>query len=104
MTTTVNLKSGLSKGNRRIWIEGAALATEGWSKGDHLYRLVDQVDGSLYLHRTDSPSKTRRHSIAGAADRPILDLTGKWVTAFMGDHPRFTAVITADSITIVPSA
>lgn len=104
MTTTVNLKSGLSKGNRRIWIEGAALAAEGWSKGMHLFRLIDQVDGSLYLHLTDSPAKTRRHSIAGTADRPILDLSGKWVTAFMGDSPRFTAVITESSITITPSA
>lgn len=98
----IERKSGTSKGNRRIWIEGSALADSGFTKGDKLFRLIDCEDGSLHLHRTASEASTRRHSIAGTADRPILDLTGKWVTAFMGDHPRFTATITADSITITP--
>ena len=85
--TTFTLKSGTNKGNRRIWIEGNRLAELGLTRGTTLTRVMYD-DGYMVL-TTESGIKGRRHSIAGTAERPILDLCGKWVTAFMGDHTHF---------------
>ncbi len=42
------------------------------------------------------PPKGPKHTIAGTIDRPILDLSGKWVTKFMGTSERFMIVAMVD--------
>ena len=92
---TFTLKSGTNKGNRRIWIEGNRLLDCGLTRGTALYRLM-QEDGTM-IFVTKAPTskgpKAKRHTIAGKADRPILDLCGRWVTDFMGDHTHFEVKI-----------
>ena len=84
---TFTLKSGTNKGNRRIWIEGTRLLDAGLVKGTALYRKMYD-DGSMQI-MTIPFEGAKRHRVAGKGDRPILDLCGKWVTAFMGDHTHF---------------
>lgn len=35
-------------------------------------------------------SKPKRHKVAGSGNRPIIDLSGKWVTSFMGSGETVT--------------
>ena len=89
---TFTLKSGTNKGSRRIWIEGTRLLDAGLPKGTALYRqMYDDGTMRLSTHRTHDGDK--RHTVAGKGDRPILDLCGKWVTAFIGDHTHFTVEV-----------
>ncbi len=89
---TFTLKSGTNKGNRRIWIEGTRLLDAGLVKGTALHRqMYDDGTMRLSTHRTHDGDK--RHTVAGKGDRPILDLCGKWVTAFIGDHTHFTVEV-----------
>ena len=84
---TFTLKSGTNKGNRRIWIEGNRLADLGLTRGRTLTRTMLD-DGTMNL-TTGAGANGKRHRIAGTAERPILDLCGKWVTEFMGDYTHF---------------
>jgi len=92
--------SGTNKGNRRIWIEGNRLATIGATKGDTFARTM-QPDGTMQLQ---IGSGHKGHRIAGNAERPIIDLCGKWVTRFMGSADTFTATFTKGAILIAPNA
>ncbi len=85
---TYRLKSGLNKGNRRLWVEGTRLLDAGLTKGTALYRTMHD-DGTMTLSTVQSDG-AKRHTIAGkGTGHPVLDLCGKWVTAFMGDHTHF---------------
>ena len=88
---TFTLKSGTNKGNRRIWIEGNRLADLGLTRGRTLTRVMENADiGPDTMTLTTNPrSEGKRHRIAGTSERPILDLCGKWVSAFIGDHTHF---------------
>ena len=101
-TKVWTLKSGVSKGNRRMWAEGEKLKVNGFTKGMKLGRSM--VDGSVVLTilRPGEEFKGRKHSIAGTLDRPILDLTGKWVSEFMGSHTHFIVTVTDAGITLTP--
>ena len=91
---TFTLKSGTNKGNRRIWIEGTRLLDAGLVKGTALHRgRLICSDGAMRLSITQAHDTDKRHTIAGNDARPILDLCGKWVTAFMGDHTHFTVEV-----------
>ena len=35
-------------------------------------------------------SKPKKHKVAGSGSRPIIDLSGKWVTAMMGNSETVT--------------
>jgi len=100
---TFTLKSGTNKGNRRIWIEGTRLLDAGLIKGTALYRTM-HADGSMTLTDVEIDG-AKRHTIAGNDARPILDLCGKWVSAFIGDHTHFTVEHLADggalSVTLI---
>ena len=88
---TFTLKSGTNKGNRRIWIEGSRLLDAGLVKGTALTRVMEDADigpDTMTLTTVEN-HKGKRHTIAGNDARPILDLCGKWVTDFMGDHTHF---------------
>ena len=93
--SSFTLKSGTNKGNRRIWIEGNRLTDAGFTRCTGLYRTVEGNRMTLTTRQIDG---AKRHRIAGTVARPILDLCGKWVTEFMGDHTHFTAT----TITIEP--
>ena len=84
------LKSGTNRNQRRLWIEGKRLTALGLVKGVKLSRKMLR-DGSMELnvvpHGWECAGK--RHTVAGTVDRPILDLSGKWVTEFMGGAERF---------------
>jgi len=96
MTRPWILKSGVNRGNRRIWIEGNKLIAAGFNCGDRLTRSI--VDGVLTLTR-DPEGK---HRIAGKPDRPILDCCGQWVTDFIGPCSHFTITTTTTTIGILP--
>ena len=104
MTNTFTLKSGTSKGNRRIWIEGNRLLEAGWTKGDRLVRSMElqftstsTVADVIVLTRGEG-----KHRVSGNEGRPILDMTGKWVTDFMGENSHFRVKLESDKITITP--
>ena len=91
---TYRLKSGTNRNQRRLWIEGTRLLDAGLTKGTALYRTMHD-DGTMTLStakvtRRDGEPAAKRHTIAGkGTGHPVLDLCGKWVTAFMGDHTHF---------------
>ncbi len=85
---TYRLKSGTNRNQRRLWIEGTRLLDAGLTKGTALYRTMND-DGSMTLSTRPSDG-AKRHTISGkGTGHPVLDLSGKWVTAFMGDHTHF---------------
>ena len=99
MKNVFELKSGINKGNRRIWVEGRRLAEAGFAKGD---RLSKSIEGRrLTLTKTSDPSEAK-HRIAGTPDRPILDLCGKWVTKFIDGSDCFRVTLENETITIQP--
>ena len=82
------LKSGTNKGHRRIWIEGERLTAAGLRRGMKLHRHMNE-DGSMTLNMMPA-SDAKRHTVSGKGDgQPVLDLCGKWVTTFIGDHSHF---------------
>jgi len=94
------LKSGSNKGQRRIWIEGSRLLSAGFRPG---IMLAKAIDGDSLILSVVSERRLKKHSIAGTLDRPILDLCGKWVTRFMGDHPKVAVTLSRGRITIRPT-
>jgi hypothetical protein len=83
-----------NKGNKRVWIEGAFLSDNGITRGMRVRREVTR--DSIVLH-LDSEGKQK---IAGTDARPIIDLCGAYVTAFMGNAARYTATIKENKIVI----
>lgn len=45
---------------------------------------MNDADGTMTL-----TAGGKGHKVAGKVDRPIIDLCGKWVTQFMGNHSHF---------------
>jgi len=120
---TFTLKSGTNKGNRRIWIEGQRLIDAGLPCGTILYRYNSPTDldfpadsivlSTIEYERTvqrgtaSTPSQTLpttgKHKIANRKGTPILDLCGKWVTKFIGDHTHFEVTADGDHLIIRPT-
>lgn len=85
MFTRKTLKSGSNRGQRRLWIEGDYLAANNFHRGMKLRRTM--YASAIVLDVIADTPKTKgekRHSIAGTARRPIIDLSGAWVSDFMG--------------------
>jgi len=95
-TNTWTLKSGTNKGQRRLWIEGQRLTALGLTRGTRLARHMNPGGVMTLSIIVGEPSKGPKHTIAGTIDRPILDLSGKWVTRFMGSSERFMVVTMID--------
>lgn len=98
--TTFTLKSGTNKGNRRMWIEGQRLLDAGLTRCTGLFRTMNS-DGTLTLS-TRPTDGAKNHRVAGTVARPIIDMSGKWVTAFIGNHTHFATTVlqTGDYITL----
>lgn len=104
-TAPWTLKSGTNKQERRIWIEGQRLAALGLVKGVKLSRKMLR-DGSMELSVVPDGFECagKRHSVAGTVDRPIIDLSGKWVTEFMGSAERFIVQPIVVNQAVAPTA
>ena len=89
---THTYKSGTNRGNRRIWIEGDRLTRNGIRRG---VKFTREHIGTAQMVLTFSGEG--RHTVAGTADRPILDLNGKYLNEFFGDAEGFRA-------TFIPAA
>ena len=91
---TAHRNIGSNRGNRRVWIEGSIISTEGWSNGDRYDRTVE---GSM-IHLSKSPEG--RYKVAGTAERPIIDMTGKWMTDWAEDAESVEVISTPEVIRI----
>ena len=93
-------KSGLNRGNRRLWLEGKALQANGFTVGTML-QIVKKPN--CVLLTVSNCEDVKRIKIAGTDTRPILDLNGKWVSEMMGNHTHFRAdILAGQSIDIYP--
>ena len=101
MFTRKTLKSGSNRGQRRLWIEGDFLTVNGLRRGDKLVRTL--YASAIVLDVIADTPKTKgekRHSIAGTARRPIIDLSGAWVSDFMGTASHVDIIAENGTITI----
>ena len=90
MASTAHRNIGTNKGNRRVWIEGDLLASQGWTRGTRYDRDVCVETGRIHL--TANPDG--KYKVAGTDSRPILDLAGKWMT-------RWVDAAEAESVEVV---
>ena len=92
-----------NKGNKRIWIEGAALSDHGFTNGRTFTRAIlqaaDMPRPTMVLDFTNEQDG-RTHKVAGTADRPIIDLCGKYVTEFFDGASHYVAWFGDNSIII----
>jgi len=109
------LKIGSNRGKARIWIEGQALASMGWNKGDTFFPVFGE-DTITYV-RSDVPakcwaedektkeelSKVKLRKVAGTPDRPIIDTNTDRIRESVGDASHVEIKITRESITIRPT-
>lgn len=98
MASIVNRNIGTNKGNRRVWIEGDILASNGWTRGTRYDRLVEVETGRIHL--TANPDG--KYKVAGTDSRPILDLAGKWMTRWVdaAEAESVEVVVTATTVRI----
>jgi hypothetical protein len=98
--TTATRKIGTNKGKYRLWIEGDILLTNGFPHKAPW--ILEQTPQGICLSRvwpnadqkkTDSGIRIRR--VAGTANRPIIDVTGKALDAL-----RDANGIMPDSVTL----
>lgn len=90
-----------NKGNKRIWIEGQILINAGFKNGACFARLMseDKIVLSFEMPQAMN-SKNPQHKVAGTEQRPIVDLCGKYLTAFFGDATQYKAAFNGQTITI----
>lgn len=100
MTTQLNTqqatrKFGKNKGQARLWIEGKLLLSNGWTKGKRYDRIV--TDDHIMLV-TNPEGKLK---VAGSEGRPVLDISGKWMTEWQGNALEAGLTITERELLIV---
>jgi hypothetical protein len=86
----------------RIWIEGQALETEGWVKGEEFTALF--LEGSIeYEKRNTMLNFGTYRKVAGTTARPIIDTcTDKILTSMGADCTHVDINITKQRIIITP--
>jgi len=95
---TTNLKIGVTKKGHRIWLDGKRLDRFGWAHGTAYVRHV----GTDAITLTIEPEGGL--VVSGASNRPVIDLSGKWVTAWAGNAVRCDVTFTGKTITITRGA
>ena len=100
---TITSKLGKNKGveKSRIWIEGARLNAAGFRRGAEYQR--DWCEGGLDLVLTNgAPIEAlgRIYKVAGKSDHPIIDTTGKKVTATFGHADSVVVLFSVETIRI----
>ena len=93
-----NLKIGVTKKGHRIWLDGKRLDRFGWSNGVSYLRTVT-IDTITLQRALDG-----NLAVSGASNRPVIDLSGKWVTAWAQDAVRVDVTFQGDTITITRGA
>lgn len=96
MKTTKVYKKAFNRGNARIWIEGNILNSHGFQNGMRFVKEFIDED-QLLLSFTGCFEDLRTHKIAGTSERPIIDLTGKYVSDFFKDAERYTCQFDSDN-------
>lgn len=100
MTTaqTKTFKIAHNRGKPRVWIEGKFLLDSGIHRGMKFDKIFLDVD---YLDPKDpeqnmllSFSLNGKHTVAGTAARPIIDLNGNYLNQIFKDCTHYTAEIT----------
>lgn len=95
MSTSKTLRIGRNRTLARIWIEGAALAANGWNKGDKFN--AEFSNGSITYTRAEDGARI----VAGSETRPVIDTnTNKILSSFGDDATHVRVVITKDSVKI----
>lgn len=93
--TSKTLRIGRNRDAARIWIEGQALAVNGWTKGTRYN--AEFHDGSITYTRNPEGSR----AVAGDAKRPIIDTNTNAILQSLGDDATHAHLaIAAESITI----
>ena len=104
-------KSGTNRGNRRVWIEGAALLDHQWTRGTLFSKTLPHPNLNdraivLVAYRTKRPADAepvqRWHKVAGTDKRPIIDLNGAYLNDLFEGCTHFKATISRDWIAIRP--
>ncbi len=96
MKTTKVYKKTFNRGNARIWIEGNILNSHGFQNGMRFVKeFID--DDQLLLSFTGCFEGIKTNKVAGTPERPIIDLTGKWLTEFFGDAEKYTCQFDSDN-------
>tara|TARA_R110002167_G_scaffold294935_3_gene499537 strand:+ start:3384 stop:4475 length:1092 start_codon:yes stop_codon:yes gene_type:complete len=95
------LKIGRNRDKARIWIEGQALAAEGWKKGDEFVALF-YFGKILYEKRRTRLNFGTYRKVAGGENRPIIDTNTDKIRDSLGDATHAEIHITASHITITP--
>jgi hypothetical protein len=91
------LKIGTNRNKPRIWIEGQALAAQGWTKGDTFD--CHFLNGSIEYVR--DPKGLRK--VAGTSKRPIIDTNTGKIREYLGPASHVLVKIEADRITMTPT-
>ena len=97
-TETTNLKIAATKRGHRVWLDGKRLERFGWHHGEMYSRTVAFDTITLTLDPEGNLA------VSGASNRPVIDLSGKWVTAWAGDALRCDVVFNGNTITITRGA
>jgi hypothetical protein len=89
------LKIGTNRGKPRIWIEGAALSSNGWNNKVNFQAHFE--DGKIVYEQTwDGP-----RAVAGKPDRPIIDTCTPKILECLGDDATHAEIeVTEYRITI----
>jgi len=99
-TTVIERNIGTNRGLRRVWIENRAnskqkpLTENGWLKGVR-YTRTDKANGFELVRDKGGDLK-----VAGAPDRPVLDICGIFVGKVLEGFDKVTIKITKDKIKI----
>jgi hypothetical protein len=91
-----HLNIGTNRGERRVWIEGPILADHGWPAGTRYDREVCVETGKIHLTR----EVAGRYKVSGTADRPIIDLGGKWMTRWVDASEAESVEVVVTSTTV----
>jgi hypothetical protein len=90
------LKIGMNRGSARIWIEGAALAAEGWHQGTPYD--CEFGDGRITYTRREGGGR----KVAGTDKRPIIDTNTDKIRSSLGACTHVAIEISAAVITMTP--
>jgi hypothetical protein len=74
----ITRKIGLNRGKRRLWLEGEVLSSNSFYRGDKFTAVIEKDELQIYA----DPDGNR--TIAGTADRPIIDINSDKLFAQLG--------------------
>jgi hypothetical protein len=91
-----------NKGQARVWLEGKELSDHGIKRGMKFFRTTNVYEGVLVVTFDKKTCSFKTNgTVSGKGDKPIIDMTGKWLTEFFGKATHFTATYLSHSIYIM---